>query len=158
MKRLRSILGNAGAVATLAVALVTPFLLMGKFEDAVAALRLRIDPQYSGGEVARVIQREGYQVVVRRPVRRRSQLQRTHPFVQMTWTPAAKLPARVSEEVDLDGDGTPDLKVRFDTASLRMEVTPLHAGYRAVHVKGAISFSELIARVNDGIVVRVPLE
>jgi hypothetical protein len=76
----------------------------------------------------------------------------------MTWTPAAKLPARVSEEVDLDGDGTPDLKVSFDTASLRLDVAPLHAGYRGVHVKGAISFSELIARVNDGIVVRVPLE
>ena len=60
--------------------------------------------------------------------------------------------------MDLDGDGTPDLKVSFDTASLRMEVTPLHAGYRGVHVKGMISFSEPIARVKDGIVVRVPLE
>ena len=124
----------------------------------MAALHLRIDPQYSGGEVARVIQREGYQIVVRRPVARRSPLQRVDPFVQMTWTPVAKLPARVSEEVDLDGDGTPDLEVAFDTASLRLEATPLHAGYRAVHVQGVVSFSELIARVNDGIVVRVPLQ
>jgi hypothetical protein len=157
MKRWRAILGNTGAVATLAVLLAAPFFLYGWFQNGVAALHLRIDPQYSGGEVARVIQRDGYQVVVRKPVPRRSPLQRVDPFVQMTWTPAARLPAQVSDEIDLDGDGRPDLLVSFDTAHLKLDVTPRTPGYRPVHTAGVVSFSELIARVNDGIVVRVPL-
>jgi hypothetical protein len=156
MKRWRAILGNTAAVATLAILLTTPFLY-GWFQKGVAALDLRIDPQYTGGEVARVVQRAGYQVIVRKPVPRRTPLQRVDPFVQMTWTPAAKLPAQVSDEIDLDGDGRPDVLVSFDTAHLKLDVTPRTAGYRAVRCSGVVSFSELIARVNDGIVVRVPL-
>lgn len=157
MKRWQSILGNTAALAALAAALLTPFLLYGWFQSGVAALHLRIDPQFSGGEVARIVQLEGYQVVVRKPVLRRSPLQRVDPFVQMTWTPAAKLPAQVTDEIDLDGDGRPDLLVSFDTAHLHLDVTPRTPVYRPVHAAGVVSFSELIARVNEGIVVRVPL-
>lgn len=157
MKRLRSILGTAGAVATLALAALTPFLLMGRFQNAIGGWHLRIDPEYSGGEVSHVIQREGYRIVVNHPVPRRSPLQRVDPFVQISWTPANRLPVRVSEEVDVDGDGTPDVLVSFDSQKLVVDVTPLNARYRAMHSQGVTSFSTLIARVKGGITVRIPL-
>jgi len=157
MKRLRSMLGTAGAVVTLALAALTPFLLMGWFQSAIGGWHLRIDPQYSGGEVSHVIQREGYRIVVNRPVPRRSPLQRVDPFVQITWTPANRLPVRVWEEVDVDGDGTPDVLVSFDSQKLVVDVTPLNARYRAMHSQGVTSFSALIARVKGGITVRIPL-
>lgn len=157
MKRLRSILGNSGAVATLVFAVLIPFLLVGWFEKGIGRAGLRIDPVYSGGEISRVIQREGYRIVVNRPVPRRSPLQRIGPFVQLTWTPAGRLPARVSDEVDVDGDGAPDVRVSFDSVKLEVDVTPLNGRYRAMHTTGVTSFSALIARVKDGIVVRVPL-
>jgi hypothetical protein len=118
---------------------------------------LRIDPTYSGGEISHVIEREGYRIVVNRPVPRRSPWQRIGPFVQITWTPADRLPAHLSDEVDLDGDGVPDVRVAIDSHSLVVDVTPLGAHYRAMHSQGVTSFSALIARVKDGLVVRIPI-
>jgi hypothetical protein len=156
MKKLRSILGNSGAVLTLAFAVLAPFLLFGWFQAAIGAAHLRIDPTYSGGEISHIIQRENYRIVVNRPVPRRSPLQRIGPFVQLAWTPAS-LPAHLSDEVDVDGDGTPDVRVDIDSHNLVVDVTPLNARYRPMHSQGVTSFSALIARVKDGIVVRIPL-
>ncbi len=157
MKKLRSVLGNSGAVLTLVLTLLTPFLLYGWFQTAISAAHLRIDPTYSGGEISHVIERPGYRIVVNRPVPRRSPLQRIGPFVQITWTPAGKLPAHFSDEVDLDGDGVPDVRVAIDTQNLVVDVTSLSARYRPMHSRGVTSFSALIARVKDGIVVRIPI-
>lgn len=157
MKRLRSILGNTGAVLTLALAVIAPFLLYGWFQAAIGAARLHIDPTYSGGEISHVIQRPGYRIVVNRPVPRRSPLQRIGPFIQLAWTPAASLPARLSDDVDLDGDGAPDVRVAIDSHNLVVDVTPLGARYRPMHSQGVTSFSALIARVQDALVVRIPL-
>ena len=157
MKKLRSILGNSGAALTLALAALTPFLLYGWFQSVIAGAHLRIDPTYSGGEISHVIERSGYRIVVNRPVPRRSPFQRIGPFVQITWTPAASLPANLSDEVDLDGDGVPDVRVAIDTRNLVVDVTPLGSRYRPMHSRGVTSFSALIARVKDGIVVRIPL-
>jgi len=157
MKRLRSILGNTLAWVSLALAVLTPFLLLGWFQHAVASAGLRIDPLYTGGEIARVAQREGYRIEIYRPAPRRSPFQKIDPFIQMVWCPADRLPARVSDEVDVDGDGVPDLLVTFDSKTLAGSVTPRNTRFRAMHGAGVISFAELIARVNDGIVVRTRL-
>jgi hypothetical protein len=158
MKKLRSILGNSGAVLTLALAAVAPFLLFGWFQAAIGAAHLRIDPTYSGGEISHVIHRANYRIVVNRPVPRRSPLQRIGPFVQLAWTPAAGLPAHFSDEVDLDGDGTPDVRVAIDSQNLVVDVAPLGPHYRPMHSQGVTSFSALIARVNDSLIVRIPLD
>jgi hypothetical protein len=157
MRRFCSILGNSGAALSMALAVLTPFVLLGVFEKAIGSAGLRINPVYSGGETARVIQREGYRIVVNRQVARLTPLQRVDPFVQMTWAPAAGLPETVADEVDLDGDGKPDVRVRFSPARLEAEMDPLGGPYRALRWQGMRSFSQLIARVNDGIVVRLPL-
>ena len=158
MKKLKSILGHSGAILTLALALLSPFLLFGWFQKAIDAAGLRISPVYSGGEVARAIQRDGYRIVVYRPTLRGSPLQRVGPFVQMKWTPAVGLPNDVADEVDLDGDGTPDVRVKFNPAKLVVDVVPLDGRYRPMHSAGVTSFAALIARVGDDIVVRFPLE
>jgi hypothetical protein len=158
MKKVRSILGNSGAVVTLALAAAAPLVLFGWFQRAIGAAGLHIDAVYSGGEVARVIEHEGDRVAVNRPVTRRSPLQRVGSFVQVTWTPVSRVPARVSEQVDLDGDGTPDVLLSLDSQKLVMDATPLNPRYRRVHCEGVASFSELITRVNDGLVARLPLD
>lgn len=158
MKRVRAFLGYTGAAVTVALALLSPFLLLGWFQDGIAAMRLRINPVYSGGELSHTIQRDGYRIAVNRPVWRRSPLQRIDSFVQLTFSPAARLPAQLSEAVDLDGDGTPDVVVRIDTAGkLEVNVTPLNARYRPMHSKGVTSLASLIARAKDGVIVRIPL-
>jgi hypothetical protein len=158
MQRLRSILGYSGAALTMTLAVLTPFFLYGWFQKGIGGLGLRIDPVYSGGEVSHVIQRDGYRIVVNRPVYKKSPLQRVGSFVQVTWTPAAGLPARVADDVDLDGDGKPDLRVQFDVP--KNQASELEADVtrpQPAHIKGIASFDTLIARVKDGIVVRFPL-
>jgi hypothetical protein len=157
MSTLRSILGYSVAAFTVTFAAAAPFLF-GSLERAVGASGLRIDPTYSGGEIARTIDRGAYRIEIGRPVPRRWPTQRVAPFVQMTWRPANLLPARVTEEIDIDADGAPDVRVSFDPANLDLDVKPLTPAYLPHHGAGADTFSALIAKVNDGIVVRAPMK
>ncbi|MGD0580897.1 MAG: hypothetical protein ABSC08_18470 [Bryobacteraceae bacterium] len=161
MKRLTSILGIAAAVLTVAVAVVGPLVWFGAFNRAAASTKLRIDPLYTGGEPARVLERTGYQIVVYKPVPKRALLSESGGFVQLVWKPATALPPHVSEEIDIDGDGRPDVVASFDVprdpgTELRLTVKPLNARLQPLNGIGKESFSALIARVNDSIVVRVP--
>jgi len=158
MQKLRSILGHSGAILTLVLALLTPFLLLGLFQNGVGRAGLRISPQFTGGDLAHTALHGAYRIEVYRPVHRVWALQRTGSFIQLAWTPAASLPLAVSDDVDLDGNGTPDVRVSFKAADLDVSVTPLHAGYRPMHSHGVTSFSELIANVDGRIVVRLPVD
>lgn len=162
MPRLGSILGYGGAALVLLAALATPFVLYGWFQDLIGSLGLRIHPTYSGGEVARVLPREGYSIRVNRPVWRETPWQRVAPFVQIAWTPAHALPERVREELDIDGDGASDALVEFavprdPAAPLEVTVTPRGGKVHPLHVRGTRSMSALVARVKDTIVVRLPV-
>ena len=162
MTRLRSVLGYTGATLTLLAALLTPFVLYGWFQKVIGSAGLRIHPIYSGGDVARIIQREGYSIRINKAVLREKPTERFEPFVQLTWTPAGNLPEHIADEVDVDGDGQTDLLVRFDVpkdplTGLTVDVTAKNARVRALHTQGAASFFALIARVKDTIVVRVPV-
>ena len=162
MKRLTAILGYAAALLTIAVAVVGPLVWFGVFNRAAAKTTLRIDPMYTGGEPARTIARDGYQIVVYKPVPKRAPLSQASAFVQIVWKPASALPPAISEPVDLDGDGRPDCVVSFQAprdphAKLRVTVEPLTALVQPMNGVGTDSFSSLIARVNDTIILRVPL-
>lgn len=162
MKRLTSILGYTAAALTIVAAVLTPFLLISLFTRGVAATGVRIDPAYSGGEPQRTVNKGRYRVIVNRPVLRRSPLSHADAFVQLTWTPASALPSRVSDEIDLDGGGAADLRATFDVprdqkAELRVDVTPLTSRVQPMTRVGKQSFSCLIARVRNSIVLRVPL-
>jgi hypothetical protein len=162
MKRLPAIIGYAVAVLTIAVAMVGPLFWFGFFSRAAARTSLRIDPMYTGGEPARTIARDTYQIVIYKPVLKRAPLSPTGSFVQIVWKPVSALPATISETLDLDGDGRPDCVVSFQVprdprAKLRVTVKPLTALVQPMNAVGKDSFSSLIARVNEAIVVRVPL-
>jgi hypothetical protein len=169
--RILSILAYTGAGLTLLVAVCVPFVLMGVFSNVVAHAGLHIDAAYSGGTIARTVQRNGYRIVVYQPVQPRL-LERVEPFVQIVFEPADSLPARVSDEVDLDGDGRPDVRVSFAvpadvrvsfavpadaSAKMRGDVTALNGGYVSLADVADESFSRMVVRAGNQIVVRVPM-
>jgi len=89
-------------------------------------------------------------------------LQTEKPFVQLDWKPVSALPQHVSDAVDVDGDGQPDVRVSFDVPKdpktpLRVDVDALNLRYQAMRNVGKPKFSELIVRLDDAILVRVPL-
>lgn len=157
MKKLTSMLGHSGAIAALLIAVLGPFLLFGWFQRGIGAMGLKIHPGFSGGEVSRVMQRGGYRISIYQRVGKITPWQRVDPFVQVSWAPVAALPATVSDDLDIDGDGNPDVRVTFNRAAMTMDAVALNPRYRTAHSKGIESFSALIARVNDAVVVRIPV-
>ena len=74
--------------------------------------------------------------------------ERAEGFVQVDWVPADSLAPVVEDDVDFDGDRSPDFRVRLDTVSGTAEVTPLVAD--VLGVRGT-------CRLDDGWAVRVNL-
>ena len=116
---------------------------------------------YSGGPTVRTIQAAGYTIDIHRQVSPHM-LQREKPFVQLDWKPASALPPHVSDLVDVDGDGVPDIRVRFDVpkdakASLHVDVESLNPRYEPMRDVKKEKFSTLIVRVDNAVLVRVPV-
>jgi hypothetical protein len=161
MRTLASKLGYTGAGLTVFAAVLVPFLLMGLFSKGFASLGLHVDEVYSGGPKVRAIKAAGYTIDIHRQVTPHF-FQTEKPFVQLDWKPVSELPSHVSDLVDIDGDGQPDVRVTFDVprdpkAPLRVNVDPLNPRYGAMQNVGKKKFSSLIVRVDDAIFVRVPV-
>jgi hypothetical protein len=159
--RILSILAYTGAGLTLLIAICVPFVLMGAFNDVVEHAGLHIDASYSGGTIARTMQRNNYRIEVYQPVYPRL-LERVEPFVQIVFEPADSLPTHVNEEIDLDGDGRPDVRVSFAmptdaNAKMHGDVTALNGGYVSLSNVSDESFSRMVVRTGNKIVVRVPV-
>ncbi len=159
--KLRAKLGYTAAGLTVFAAVLAPFVLLGVFTKGFASLGLHVDEVYSGGPKVRTVQNAAYSIDIHRPVLPHM-LQTEKPFVQLDWKPASALPPHVSDVVDVDGDGQPDIRVTFDVPSsvktpLRVNVEALNPRYEAMHNVGKEKFSRLIVRVDDAILVRVPL-
>jgi hypothetical protein len=159
--KLRAKLGYTAAGMTVFAALLVPFLLFGLFTKGFAALGLHVDEVYSGGPKVRTVQTGAYSIDIHRPVFPHL-LQTEKPFVQLDWKPASALPLHVSDLVDVDGDGQPDIRVSFDVpkdpkTQLLVSVEALNPRYETMQKVGKEKFSRLIVRVDDAILVRVPL-
>ena len=159
--KLRAKLGISTAILTLVLALLVPFVMYGLIAKGVASMGLHVDEVYSGGPSLRTIQRGSYSINVHRSVTPHA-LQSEKPFVQLDWTPVSALPEHVSDVVDVDGDGQPDLRVSFNsprnaTAKLSVDVEPLSDRFEGMRHAGSEHFSRLIVRVDESILVRVPL-
>ena len=157
----RAKLGYTAAGVTVFAALLVPFLLFGVFTKGFASLGLHVDEVYSGGPTVRTVQTGAYSIAIHRPVFPHL-LQTEKPFVQLDWKPVSALPLHVSDLVDVDGDGQPDIRVSFDVprnpkTPLHVNVEPLNPHYEAMQNVGKEKFSRLIVRVDDAILVRVPL-
>lgn len=159
--KLRAILGYTAAAATMLAAVLTPFLLYGFFTNRFANLPLHVDEVYSGGTKVRTVQMGAYSIDIHRAIYPHF-LQSEKPFVELDWTPASALPPHVADMVDIDGSGRPDVSVSFDVpkdpkAPLRVDVEPLTPRYQTMRSVGKDRFSRLIVRVDNSILVRVPL-
>ena len=166
MQRFKAILGYSAAVLTIALAVVAPLFWFGFFDRLAASSGLRIDPIYTGGEPVQILHRTSdrgnYDIVVYRPVARRAPLAQGGEFVQVVWKPLSALPATIREEIDFDPGERPGFIAAFDCprdehATLLLDVTPLSPHVHALKSVGRDDMTRLIARVNDTIVIRVPL-
>ncbi len=162
MRKWQAFLGYGAALLASGWLLAIPFGLLESLAHGIGMLGLRPDPVTSGGEHHHRIVRGDYVIDVNQPVYPRGVLGRVSPFVQIRWSPLGRLPARVEDAVDLDGDGKTDLVARFERPSpgskaLAVDITPQSPRVRALEHVTRRNWDALIARVGDAVVVRVPL-
>lgn len=114
----------------------------------VGVTGLHIHPIYAGGEVARTIDHEGYQTLLRRPVFDGLVRQRNTGFVQIEWRPGdANLPELIDEKIDFDQDGKVDFRVQLSTNTDTTTLDPLDS--RVLSADKAIKVQNVrILRVN----------
>lgn len=157
---MRKVLGYGAAALTVVLALLVPFVLIGVFTGIVAHAGLRVNPMYTGGTVVRVLARPGYRIEISAPARPQGWLEKGRPFVQVAFAPAAALPAQVDETLDLDGDGQPDVRLRFAVpaaaqTALHGTFTALNNRYGSANNASRDNRAALLVRVDDRVLARV---
>lgn len=138
-------------VAFLMVPLVLATLMgMGFWsQKLVAVTGLSVTPWYTGGEVVRTISHGPYETRIHRPVFDGLLWDSKRGFVQVDWTAAQPLPARLEEDIDYDGDGTADFRVELSTEDNSARLVPVNP--RVLSLEGTYS-------LKHGRAVRVLLE
>jgi len=97
--------------------------LVGKL---VALTGLHVHPIYTGGEVTKTLDHEGYQTLVHRPVFDGLIHERNTGFVQIEWQPRdANLPETIDEDIDFDQDGKADMRIQLNTSTNTAALDPL---------------------------------
>jgi len=116
MSRIKVCLAYSWALLAAPLVLVT-FMGMGPLAaKLVAVTGLHVHPLYTGGEVARTIDRGTYRTLIHRPVFDGLVGPRKHGFVQIQWQPKdANLPELIEEQIDLNADHAGEFRIRLDT-------------------------------------------
>lgn len=125
--RLKAILGYTWAVLLIFVVLAT-FIGMQTWAKGLAtATGVQVSPKYTGGEVVRTVPGEQFRTSIHRPVFASLIGESSEGFVQIDWAPpeGKSLPPVFDQDIDYDGNGTPDFHVRFDTRTNSVTMRPL---------------------------------
>jgi len=86
MQKIKTILGYSLAASALIIVLAT-YMGNGVFSRIIAGTGIKVNPRYTGGEVAGTIKRPGYRIMVHRPVFSALVGQSNTGFVQADWKP-----------------------------------------------------------------------
>ncbi len=126
MRRIKSVLGYAWAALGIPMVLAT-FIGMNSWARGFASITgLQVSPWFTGAEVARTIDHGGYETRIHRPVFDGLLSERSRGFVQVVWVPKGDaLPATIEEELDIIGDDKADCRIRLETRTNQLSLTPL---------------------------------
>ena len=124
MARLKSFLGYFAAALSGLVMLATLPALIFLTEPFIRVSGLAVSAKYTGGQVAQTIDHGAYQTRVHKPAFEALIGESKQGFFQVDWAPLDRLPPRIDEEIDADGDGLADLRLEVDTVSKRSTLTP----------------------------------
>jgi hypothetical protein len=122
MNKLKSFFGYFVAVLGVPLLLITFMGSSSWMQLLVSTTGLKINPLYSGGEVARAYSQDGMRVEIYETVFAALIGETKEGFVQVTFGP--KVAARqIDADVDFDNDGTADFHVQWDTSTSNAVIT-----------------------------------
>lgn len=145
MKKIKMIAGIAWAFAGLLIIIILFPGLTG-FSKSLGHLSfMKINPNYSGGDVAFSDTLPGYRLDIRRPVFDGLIGERKKGFVQLDWR--GRIPEIISDNIDFDKDGKPDFVIAINTRESKTGIEPLDRRVESVNVSTATSYG-WSARIN----------
>jgi hypothetical protein len=138
MKKIKLIAGIIWAFLGLALIIIL-FPKLMEFSKSVANLPfMKINPIYSGGDIAfRTIQ-QGCTLAVHKPVFNGLIRERNTGFVQVDWK--GRLSEKLVDTIDYDQDAVPDFCVSIDTKESNTKLVPLSRETEGVDVSTPTSY------------------
>jgi hypothetical protein len=116
MNKIKSFFGYLLAALGVPLLLVTFMGTPAWMNLLVSSTGLKINPLYTGGEVARAYTQDGINIAIHEPVFAALIGETKEGFVQVTFGPKAAA-QQIDAEVDYDNDGSTDFRVQWDTAT-----------------------------------------
>lgn len=106
-----------------------------------AAARLpfmKINPRYTGGEIAGQLVSENCTLVIRKPVFAGLFRERKTGFVQIDWR--GKIPDEIIDTIDFDLDKIPDFRIMIDRINKKTSIESLNSKVKDVAISTPTSF------------------
>lgn len=145
MKKIKLIAGIAWAVAGL-IFIIWVFPGFQKVNEKVASLPfMKINPNFSGGEVERRLVSPVCTLDIRRPVFDGLVRQRRNGFVQIDWR--GNLPGEIEDSIDYNFDSIPDFYIKIDTKQSETLLKALNPAVGDINTSAATSYGWAV-RVN----------
>ncbi|MBK8882207.1 MAG: hypothetical protein IPN67_07385 [Bacteroidales bacterium] len=125
MKKLKAKTGIIWAILGLPLIIIlSPG--MNSFSESAAKLPfVKINPNYTGGEVARQIISPNCTIDIRKPVFNGLTGERKNGFVQVDWR--GKIPEEIIDTIDFNLDNLPDFRVHILTKQERTEINAFNS-------------------------------
>jgi hypothetical protein len=138
MKKIKLIAGIFWAFICLVMVLIL-FPGLNGFSGSLAKLPfMKINPNYTGGEVARQLDHGLYTICIRKPVFDGLTGERKKGFVQVDWK--GTLPDEINDSIDIDNDNMADFLVHINRSGDKTEVNPINPKIGGVIVSTPVSY------------------
>jgi hypothetical protein len=123
MQKLKLISGVMWAILCLIIVLAL-FPGLNAISGSIARLPfMKINPNYTGGEVASHIVSTNYSREIRKPVFDGLIGEKRKGFVQVDWR--GNIPEILNDTIDYDFDNIPDFRIRISKSGAKTEIEPI---------------------------------
>jgi len=138
MRKMKIIAGIIWAFVCLILILILfPGLTM--FSRSAAKLPfMKINPRYTGGDIACERISVNCTLVTRKPVFNGLLMERKDGFVQIDWR--GNIPEKIDDTIDFDLDSIPDFGIMIDTKTSNTQLDPMNINVNGLEVSTPTSY------------------
>jgi len=145
MKKIKIIAGISWAFICL-ILIIVLFPGLNSFSSSAAKLPfMKINPNYTGGEIAEQLISEGCTLNIRKPVFDGLLKERKRGFVQMDWR--GNIPQIINDTIDYDLDKEPDFTIFVDRNLSKTVLNPMKSNVKDINISSSTSYGWAV-RVN----------
>jgi hypothetical protein len=138
MKKVKIIAGISWAFLCL-ILIIVLFPGLNSFSVSVSKMPfMKINPRYTGGEIAYQIVTENCTLDIRKPVFNGFLKERNTGFVQLDWR--GDIPEMIKDSVDYDGDGNKDFCIIVNRKDSKTELEPFNRNVKSLLISTPTSY------------------